>query len=112
LPSLPLSEGFSKIYISNGIKYNKPSGHVKISASFDNDHVVISLSENGIGISDDHKKRLFEVFYRGSAGQGRTEGTGVGLSLVRSLVKALGSDLIVESQLDKGSTFSFSLKKA
>jgi two-component system phosphate regulon sensor histidine kinase PhoR len=77
------------------------------------DTVTISVGDNGPGIDQRHLPRVFERFYRVDAGRSReVGGTGLGLSIVKHLVEAMGGTVSVESQLNQGTTFSFTLKRA
>jgi PAS domain S-box-containing protein len=69
-----------------------------------------AVKDNGVGISDEAKQTLFQPFEQGGAGVAkRYGGTGLGLAISRSIVRLLGGDITVESELNEGSTFSFSL---
>ena len=70
------------------------------------------MGDDGPGIDERHLPRVFERFYRVDAGRSReVGGTGLGLSIVKHLVEAMGGSVAVESQLNRGTTFSFSLKR-
>jgi signal transduction histidine kinase len=76
------------------------------------DHVMISVSDSGIGIPGKEIPRIFERFYRVDKARSRkTGGTGLGLAIVKHLVENLGGQVTVESTLGQGSTFSFTLAK-
>lgn len=98
--------------ISNAIKYSKPEGgRVGVSADIQNNEFVFSVKDNGIGISLKDQRRLFENFFRAdNAVLSQTEGTGLGLPIVKSYVEAHGGRIWFESEENKGSTFYFSLK--
>ncbi len=97
--------------ISNGIKYNNAGGSVTISvARVEDDRVAISFEDTGIGISESNMKRLFLPFER--LGIGDVEGTGLGLSLSRSLVEAMGGQMSATSVEGTGSTFVVELRDA
>jgi two-component system phosphate regulon sensor histidine kinase PhoR len=70
--------------------------------------VVITVEDNGIGISPEHVHRVFERFYRVDTGRSReVGGTGLGLAIAKHLVRRLGGDIVLESQPQKGSKFKF-----
>ncbi len=96
--------------VDNAIKYTSASGKIDICAYCDNfDHKVnISITDNGIGISDEDLPKIFTRFFRCDQSRA-TEGSGLGLSLVRSVVHAHGGTLRVESKPGVGSTFTLTL---
>ena len=97
---------------SNAIKYTN-EGSVEISAVADSDKAVVQVIDTGIGISEEHLERLFDRFYRTDKARSRDQGgTGLGLSVVKSILNAHGSDIEVESRPGEGSVFSFSLPRA
>jgi len=99
--------------IDNGIKYGHQDGKVTVLIEDRKKSYLISVKDNGPGISEKHLPRLFERFYR--IDKSRTKlsgGTGLGLSIVKHIVHAHGSKIQVESKVDKGTSFSFKLEKA
>lgn len=100
--------------IVNSIKYGNENGITRIEIdAITDDHVLIEVIDNGIGISDQNKMRIFERFYRVDKSRGRKlGGSGLGLSIVKHIVEAHGQSLNVASEYGKGSTFSFTLKSA
>ena len=97
--------------IDNAIKYNKPNGSVTLSASRSNGGVQVSVRDTGVGISEEHLPRIFERFYRVDKERSREAGgTGLGLAIVKHIVEAHGSKVEVQSEVGKGTTFSFTLK--
>lgn len=99
--------------VDNGIKYGNQDGKVTVLIEDRKKSYLISVKDNGPGISEKHLPRLFERFYR--VDKSRTKhsgGTGLGLSIVKHIVQAHGSKIQVESKLDKGTSFSFKLEKA
>lgn len=97
--------------IENAIKYNKAKGEVVLAYERSDGKVRVSVSDTGLGIPADHIPRIFERFYRVDKNRSRdVGGTGLGLAIVKHIVEAHGSTVEVESELEKGSTFSFSLK--
>ena len=98
--------------IDNAVKYCGPGTHVWLNVALRPDVVTISVGDDGPGIDERHLPRVFERFYRVDAGRSRdVGGTGLGLSIVKHLVEAMGGSVSVESQLNQGTTFSFSLKR-
>lgn len=97
--------------VSNAIKYSN-GGTVNISIKENNDKVSVSISDEGIGIAQEHLDRLFDRFYRTDKARSRDKGgTGLGLAVVKSILSAHHSDIQVSSELGKGSTFSFELER-
>jgi PAS domain S-box-containing protein len=91
---------------SNAIKYNRPGGWVKFSCQPQPDNTLrILVSDNGRGIPQDRQAEAFQIFNRLGAEHGSIEGTGIGLSLVKSLVEMMGGRIGFRSQEGEGSTF-------
>jgi two-component system phosphate regulon sensor histidine kinase PhoR len=97
--------------LDNAIKYTPDSGVVTIGARrLSGDQVEIYVRDTGIGIPPDEVPRLFERFYRVDKARSRDlGGTGLGLAIVKHLVKAQGGEIRVDSVLNQGSTFSFTI---
>ena len=92
--------------LSNAIKYNQEGGKVFVEClSLPGERLQIRVRDTGPGISPEYQKRLFVPFDRLGAEQSSVEGTGLGLSLSRQLVEAMGGKLGMESELGEGSTF-------
>ncbi|MEJ2563610.1 MAG: ATP-binding protein, partial [Anaerolineales bacterium] len=96
--------------IDNAIKFTPSGGSVRLSAKQDDQLVIISVSDTGIGIPPDRMEEIFEPFHQldGSPTR-RYGGAGLGLALARLIINAHGSELKVESEEGEGSTFSFAL---
>lgn len=98
--------------INNSINYGVENGTTTIRLFNAEDHIMIEVADNGIGIAETDQKRLFERFYRVDKSRARHEGgTGLGLSIVKHIVEAHNSTISVRSTPKKGSVFYFSLKK-
>ena len=99
--------------VENAIKYNNAGGSVTISARETDRGVEVSVTDTGIGIPQEDIPRIFERFYRVDKARSRElGGTGLGLSIVKHIVQAHHGEVMVESALDKGSTFRFILPLA
>ncbi len=99
--------------LDNGIKYNKEGGCVRISAHEKGPFVQIDIADTGIGLSKEDLPRIFERFYRVDKARSRQlGGTGLGLSIAKHIIQAHHGEIFVQSELGKGSTFSFTLPKA
>jgi two-component system, OmpR family, phosphate regulon sensor histidine kinase PhoR len=100
--------------LDNAIKYTPPQGRVVVSA-FDNGKgkIQVDVSDTGIGIEAKYLPRIFERFYRVDKARSRDlGGTGLGLSIVKHIVQLHGGEIWVESTVNQGSTFSFTLDPA
>jgi len=98
--------------ISNSIKYGKPKGTTTVNLINLYEEALIEVEDNGIGISEEHMKRLFERFYRVDKSRSREGGgTGLGLSIVKHIIESHGTQLSVRSEPGKGSVFSFTVLK-
>ena len=95
--------------ISNAIKYNKVGGKIDVSLSLSKEQAVISVSDNGIGMSKEKMKHLYTRFFDGDYRKQNQSGTGIGLSLTHDLVKLHHGDIQCESQEGKGTTFTITL---
>jgi two-component system, OmpR family, phosphate regulon sensor histidine kinase PhoR len=99
--------------IVNAIKYGKKGGYVKVGFFDLDDHIVVEISDNGIGIDKENLLRIFERFYRVDKHRSREQGgTGLGLAIVKHIIEAHDQTINVKSQSDLGTTFTFTLKKA
>jgi two-component system phosphate regulon sensor histidine kinase PhoR len=98
----------------NSIKYGLPKGTTEVSVeNLIKNKVIVRVTDNGGGIPKQHIPRLFERFYRVDQSGSRAEGgSGLGLSIVKHIVEAHGEKIYVESEVDVGSEFSFTLEKA
>ena len=99
--------------VDNAIKYGKTDGHVTAGIyNTDDKHVLIEISDNGIGIAEQHLPRIFERFYRTDTGRSRnTGGTGLGLAICKHIIEAHGQSIHVRSKEDVGTTIGFTLDK-
>jgi signal transduction histidine kinase len=96
--------------VENAIKFTKPGGSVTISAEQDGGSVVIHIADTGVGISPEAQNKVFDRFFRVSPpGMEAVSGTGLGLSLVKSVVEAHRGTIWFNSAVGKGTTFHLSL---
>ena len=95
--------------LSNAIKYNRSHGSVTLHCEVRAGLIRFSVSDTGHGIAPDLRERLFTAFDRLDAESRGIEGTGLGLTLSKTLVEAMGGTLGFESAVDEGSTFWFDL---
>ena len=98
--------------ISNAIKYSPDQGVITVSGRYDDQHIYIAVSDQGIGIPAGERDRIFDRFYRvESALSRRTQGAGLGLYLAKSVIEAHRGRIWVSSSPGQGSTFVFSLPR-
>jgi len=96
----------------NSIKYGKDGGRTKVSFYDMDENYLIEISDNGVGIEEQHISRLFERFYRVDKHRSRAQGgSGLGLAIVKHIIEAHDQTINVRSAPGVGSTFSFTLKK-
>lgn len=98
--------------VENSIKYGRKGGRTKVTFYDMDENYLVEVSDNGIGIEEEHLPRLFERFYRVDKHRSRAEGgTGLGLAIVKHIIEAHDQTINVRSSPKIGSTFSFTLKK-
>jgi signal transduction histidine kinase len=96
--------------LSNALKFTPVNGQVTITAKPEKEYILISVADTGIGISQDNIDRIFNEFEQVDGSRTRKfEGTGLGLALTRRLVELHGGEIWVESELEKGTKFTFSI---
>ena len=96
--------------MSNAIKFTSDGGQIKVKVNQEEDQLMIIVSDTGIGIPEDEIPLIFDRFYQVDNSSIREgEGTGIGLAHTLELVKLMGGNILVESQLQQGSQFSISL---
>jgi signal transduction histidine kinase len=116
-PSLPLVQAdharVTQILtnlLDNAFHYTPADGQITISVRANGDFVYISITDTGIGISQDNHQKIFDRFFRAEDSDvQKIAGTGLGLSIVRSLIEMHGGIIEVQSALGQGSTFTFNL---
>jgi len=92
--------------VSNALKYSPNGGTIRLRGEYDAQGVLLSVSDEGIGIPPEEQERIFERFYRVTGPQTRAiAGTGLGLYLTRAIVQAHGGRIWVESRPGQGATF-------
>ncbi len=97
--------------VSNSTKYGKENGHIVASIyNTDGKHVLVEISDDGIGIAEEHLPRIFERFYRTDSGRSRNlGGTGIGLAICKHIIEAHEQTIHVRSKPDIGTTIGFTL---
>lgn len=97
--------------VDNAIKYGKQNGTIEASFyNVDGKNVLVEISDDGVGIAEEHLPRIFERFYRTDLARGRKEGgSGLGLSICKHIIEAHRQAMHVRSKIDVGSTFGFTV---
>jgi PAS domain S-box-containing protein len=98
--------------LSNAIKYAPDSEKIEVNIANVSDYVKVSVKDFGLGMSAEDRKKVFERFYRGVEIQKKFPGMGIGLYICDQIIKNHNGTLWVESEIGKGSIFSFTLPKA
>jgi signal transduction histidine kinase len=96
--------------LSNAVKFTPEGGQVKVEARLGDSAVILSVVDSGIGIAKGDQEAIFEEFRQASGNYAqKREGTGLGLTLTKRFVEMHGGKIWVESEVGKGSTFTFTL---
>ena len=104
-----LSQVISNL-VSNAHKYTPDGGQIEIKTDYDGRMAAITVQDNGLGISAENQAKLFTQFFRAEDKEVREQvGWGLGLSIVKKMVEAQGGEITFESELGKGSTFTFTV---
>ena len=96
---------------SNAVKYSPEGGVIETSLRMDDGWAVISIKDNGLGMTEEQVSRIFEKFYRADASNTAISGTGLGMSIVRHIIETHGGSISVRSQKDKGTTVSIRIPR-
>jgi len=96
--------------LDNAVKYSPQGGEIRLRAEVRPGELLVSVSDQGIGIAKEELNKVFDRFYRIQQRKlGQIGGAGLGLAICKSLVEAHGGRIWAESELGKGSTFHFTL---
>jgi len=107
-----LKQAFMNL-ISNGIIYNREGGTVTISTREEDSHLVVEISDTGIGISQENLPFIFDKFFRVKTKETRgVTGSGLGLPIAKRIIEAHNGSINVVSKPGEGTTFSILLPKA
>jgi len=99
--------------LDNAMKYSPDGGLIVVRGAVRSDEVVISVSDQGIGIAPEHLNKLFERFFRARSSAGpKVAGTGLGLPISDAIVRAFGGRIWAESTLGSGTTLSFTIPRS
>lgn len=96
--------------MSNAVKFTNENGKIEVSLKKVNDEYIISFKDNGCGMDNDTGRHIFDKFYQGETSHSK-EGNGLGLALVKRVIDSLGGKIEVESELNKGTTFTITIKE-
>ncbi|WP_160692880.1 HAMP domain-containing sensor histidine kinase [Clostridium sp. C2-6-12] len=100
------------ILLENAFKYTRANGEINLNIQNMNKYVKVTVKDNGIGIKEEEQKRIFDRFYRSEVVRGQNiSGTGIGLSLLKSISKNFGIKLKVNSKYGEGSEFILIISK-
>ncbi len=94
--------------ISNAIKFSRQNGTIKIILTENKKGILFEITDNGIGISEENKAKIFELFFIEDSSR-NTQGSGLGLVVIQKILSKIGGDIKFESTKDKGSVFSVQL---
>ncbi len=97
--------------VTNAVKYNREGGSVKIFLQDEKEFLVIKVLDTGIGIKQEDQASVFEQFRQLGGGIRKFRGTGLGLSITKQLVELHGGEILLESELARGSTFTIRLPR-
>jgi signal transduction histidine kinase len=100
------------ILLENACKYTPPGGSVRLCTTVEEGRIVFSVRDTGVGIAPEHRLRIFDRFYRVALDGRPSVGSGLGLALAKWIAERHGTQLAVESELGRGSWFSFRLEVA
>ena len=96
--------------LSNAVNHNKDGGEIRILTRWENNTALLTVSDNGPGITTEHLPRIFERFYRADTARTSSQGrSGLGLAISKAIIEAHGGSIDVQSQVGNGSTFTVRL---
>lgn len=104
-----------RVFLENAVKYTPEGGRIELGSARRGDRVTVFVADNGIGIDKADQARVFDRFFRvdkarcHTSGEGGKSGTGLGLSIAREISRIHGFELVLESELGKGTRISFTM---
>lgn len=103
-------EQILKNLISNAVKFTNENGTVECTVMLEDNHLVFSVKDSGIGISKEHQKKVFEAFHQVDGATNRKyDGTGLGLSITKNLIEMLGGKMVLNSEENIGTEVNFTI---
>jgi signal transduction histidine kinase len=93
------------ILLDNATKYTLPPGSIRLTLGVDDNHAIVTIEDNGIGISAADLPNVFGRFYRADKSRSQVEGTGLGLSIAQWIASVHGASISAESTEEQGSAF-------
>lgn len=97
--------------LSNAVKFSNYGGKVWVNLTRDKKDIIVSIRDNGIGISKEDLPFIFERLYRGDKSRNKIEGSGIGLTIVKDILTLHSASIDVESEVGKGSKFTIRFRK-
>ncbi len=95
--------------VSNAVKFTDNGGKITVTLKQDGEYAIVSVKDTGCGMNKETGARIFDKFYQGDTSHSQ-EGNGLGLALVKKVINVLGGEISVDSELNKGSTFTIKVK--
>ena len=95
--------------LDNGVKYTPSGGQVTVRLTSDEEGVPVAVSDTGMGISQADLPHIFDPLFRSEQASRAATGTGLGLTIVRTILAQHGAEIRVQSEPERGTTFSFDL---
>jgi signal transduction histidine kinase len=95
--------------LSNALKFTPEGGQIDVSVGVQNGVAEVAVTDTGVGIAPEDQEAVFEEFRQVGTADKKVEGTGLGLALSRKFIELHGGKIWVESEVGKGSTFTFTL---
>lgn len=102
-----LIEAFKQI-IHNAIQYTLSEGTIYVSTTLEQGEIIITIQDNGVGITENHLPHIFEVFYRAPEAKSQ-RGFGLGLTIAQRVIERHMGKIVVQSALEQGSLFKVHL---
>jgi signal transduction histidine kinase len=95
--------------LSNAVKYSSPGSTISTTVGTEDDHLMITIADQGIGMSKEEAENIFDHFYRADQSDTSIGGLGLGMSIVKQIVESHGGSIEVESTPGQGTCISFTL---